>query len=221
MNSSIATVPRMPSTTRTTRGCVLFRGMQSVTPRDAVGGLEVGLEHQRMRPVPPRGADHLAGRGDPPGAVVLGPEQRREARGRVEPRQAEPVDRSVLADQRRGAQVADDAVILDRQRHRSPPVSPCYDATVVRNASFGIGVPPRARCRPVCRVGRRAGIVAGMEGNPPNPGGSGTFDRATAWLEDDLIRPMADFQDPNMSGAGCSPSCWAPSSSSSSRRVAG
>jgi aquaporin Z len=35
-----------------------------------------------------------------------------------------------------------------------------------------------------------------MEGNSPQPGGSGAFDRAAAWLEDDLIRPIEDFKDP-------------------------
>jgi len=35
-----------------------------------------------------------------------------------------------------------------------------------------------------------------MEGSPPQPGGSGAFDRAAAWLEEDLIRPIEDFKDP-------------------------
>jgi aquaporin Z len=39
-------------------------------------------------------------------------------------------------------------------------------------------------------------MIPGMEGNPPHPGGSGAFDRAAAWLEDDLIRPIEEFKDP-------------------------
>ena len=52
-----------------------------------------------------------------PVPVVVVAEQAREAGGRVEPRQAEPVDRAVLADQRGGVPVADEGIVLDRQRH--------------------------------------------------------------------------------------------------------
>src|SRR5262249_55073733 len=60
-----------------------------------------------------------AGRADAPVAVILGAEQPGEARGRVEPGQAEPVDRAIPADQRRGLHVADERVVLDQSRHRS------------------------------------------------------------------------------------------------------
>ena len=50
-------------------------------------------------------------------AVVVGAEQPGEAGRGVEVRQAEPVHRAVGADQRRRAAVADQRVVLDRQRH--------------------------------------------------------------------------------------------------------
>ena len=35
-----------------------------------------------------------------------------------------------------------------------------------------------------------------MEGNPTHPSGSGASDRATPSLEDELLRPFLEFQDP-------------------------
>ena len=55
--------------------------------------------------------------GDLPEAVFLVAEQSREDRAGVEPRQAEPVDRSVPADQRRRMGVPDERVVLDALRH--------------------------------------------------------------------------------------------------------
>jgi len=48
-------------------------------------------------------------------AALAGVEQRAEERGGVEPRRAVPVDRAVSADERDRPQVADDAVLLDRE----------------------------------------------------------------------------------------------------------
>ena len=59
----------------------------------------------------------LADRAELPAAVVLGAEEGREAGGGVEARQAQPVDRPVPADQRRGVPVADQRVVLDGQGH--------------------------------------------------------------------------------------------------------
>jgi RNA polymerase sigma-70 factor (ECF subfamily) len=83
----------------------------------AAVGVEVGLQHQRVVAVAALDALHLAGGREQPAAVRRIAEQRGEAGGRVEPRQAQPVDRSVLADQRRRLRVADDGVVLDRERH--------------------------------------------------------------------------------------------------------
>ena len=47
--------------------------------------------------------------------AAVGVEQRGEHAGRVEPARAEPVDGAVGADERRGAQVADDPVLGDRE----------------------------------------------------------------------------------------------------------
>ncbi len=82
--------------------------------------VELGLEHERIRPVPAtRGEDGTlaAGRRELPVAVGLVTEEPSEAGGGVEVRQAHPVDRSVDADEGGGVQVADDGVILDALAH--------------------------------------------------------------------------------------------------------
>jgi hypothetical protein len=45
------------------------------------------------------------------------PEERREARAGVEARDAEPVDRPVLADEGGGLKVSDEGVVFDGERH--------------------------------------------------------------------------------------------------------
>ena len=98
-------------------GVVLTYGHAVGQPHDALGRLELGLEHERALPVaPPHGGD-LTCRRDAPEPVVLGAEQGREARPRVEVREAQPVDRAVGPDKGCGAKVADDGVLLDRQGH--------------------------------------------------------------------------------------------------------
>ena len=64
---------------------------------DAVGGLELGLEHERVTPVAAANLVVVGRRRDAPIAVLVGPEQLGEARVGVEPGQAEPVDRAVSA----------------------------------------------------------------------------------------------------------------------------
>ena len=83
----------------------------------AVGDGEGGLEARGPVEVLPRRGDHLVGRGEQPAAVLLGAEQRGEAGGGVEARQAQPVDRPVLADQGGRAPVADQCVVLDGECH--------------------------------------------------------------------------------------------------------
>ena len=104
-----------------------------VTDRHAIGdahragrGVELGLEHERIRSVPPAGRKHRLGRSsrcDLPEAVGLVAEEPSEAGGRVEVRKAQPVDRAVHPDEGCGVQVPDDGVVLDRLAHASflPP----------------------------------------------------------------------------------------------------
>ena len=87
----------------------------------AVGGLEVGLEHERAGSVPTRGRRHLARRCDRPRSVLIGAQQAGEAGRGVEPGEAEPIDRSVPADDGRRLRVTDHGVVLERQRHVTPP----------------------------------------------------------------------------------------------------
>ena len=64
-----------------------------------------------------RRAGKVARASPQPAAVVGRPEERGEERVRVEAREAEPVDRSVLADEREAAEVSDDGVVFDAGRH--------------------------------------------------------------------------------------------------------
>ena len=86
-----------------------------VDQRDgAVGGLEVGLEDQRVGAVAARDARRSARRGAMRQRPCSGvAEQRGEAGAGVEARPAQPVDRAVAADQRGGLAVADQRVVLD------------------------------------------------------------------------------------------------------------
>jgi hypothetical protein len=85
-------------------------------PDLAVFGLEVGLEDERVVPVrrptrarrPGERSASIRGRSSPSSG---------EDRRRVEPGQAEPVDRSVLADQGDGVAVADHRVVLEGKAH--------------------------------------------------------------------------------------------------------
>jgi hypothetical protein len=61
----------------------------------AAVGVEVGLEHERSLAVAPLGLADVSGGREQPAPVRLVAEQRGEAGGRVEARQAEPVDRAV------------------------------------------------------------------------------------------------------------------------------
>ena len=129
----IGTRPETPSTSRTMSTVRPRIGMQSVTRTtpssvwNVVSSTSVFSRYRRsVRCRPP-------GRRDLPPAVVAVAEQRREHRARVEAGHAEPVDRAVLADQRRGLRVADERVVLDplghacqdlrRGRRRPRPIS--------------------------------------------------------------------------------------------------
>ncbi len=86
-------------------------------PNDPVRGLEGGRHDEvavavgTVRPMDP------PGRSDLPASVVRGPEQRCEARSRVEPRNAQPVDRSVATDERCPSLIPEEPVVLDPERH--------------------------------------------------------------------------------------------------------
>ena len=69
-----------------------------------------------------------------PTAVFLRAEQGREAGTRVETGQTQPVDRSVVAHQGDGLGVADQAVVLDAERHAA-------SAGDEREANGATGVP--------------------------------------------------------------------------------
>ncbi len=111
-------------------------------------GLPDRLQDQGVVEVAAVGAGGVAARGDLPVTVVRAAEQRGEAGGRVEARQAQPVDGTVRADQRRGLQVADHGVVLDASCHAA--------------AFLGTGVRPRLRDRSGCAATARC--------PPPRPG---------------------------------------------------
>ncbi len=69
-----------------------------------------------MAAVLARAAPHVAGGPDAPASVLGASKERRETGRGVEPRPAEPVDRSVAIDQRRGLTVANERVVFDAMR---------------------------------------------------------------------------------------------------------
>src|SRR5512138_3489441 len=75
-------------------------------------GFPFGLEDERIGTVTPLRLDSLR-RGELPPAVLGRAEERGEARGRVETRQAQPVDRAVAPHQRSALAVADQRIVLD------------------------------------------------------------------------------------------------------------
>ncbi len=103
------------------QGRVAVPWRHEVDDRDrALCGFDVGLQDQRALAVASRRAGDRGGRGDAPTAVLGTAEQGGEAGAGVEARPAQPVDRAVARDQRRGLAVADDGVILQRRRHPGP-----------------------------------------------------------------------------------------------------
>lgn len=86
-------------------------------PDGAGDGFPDRLQDEGVATVTPAAARKTAGRGEPPAAVPRVPEEGGEAGGRVEPRGAPPVDRSVPADESGGLKVADEGVVLDAPSH--------------------------------------------------------------------------------------------------------
>ena len=84
-------------------------------PHDPGVGFELGLEHERPVAIPAPCLPHGVARGDEPAAMLGRSEQCSEARARVEPREAEPVDRPVAADQRGRLRVSDEGVVFDAE----------------------------------------------------------------------------------------------------------
>ena len=90
-------------------------------PDQAVVDRVIRLEDQRVLPVAPARAGRRGRRRQQPAAVLVVAEEGREAGARVEPRQAQPVDRAVPADEARRVRVADERVVLERQGHGARP----------------------------------------------------------------------------------------------------
>gem|GEM_PF-5584553 len=80
-------------------------------------GLEAGLQHRRVGHVAAGRRLDLAVRRDQPAPVTLVAQQGGKARGRIEMRQAQPVDRAVARHQRGGQHVADESVVFQGFGH--------------------------------------------------------------------------------------------------------
>ena len=85
-------------------------------PDLAVLGLELGLEDQAARPVAAGPETPLPARREQPAPVLLVAQERRQAGGRIEAGQAEPVDRAVAPDQRRRPHVTDQRIVLEQHQ---------------------------------------------------------------------------------------------------------
>ena len=87
--------------------------------RSAVG-LELGLEDEGVVAIPAARRTELARRLNRPVSVLGAAEKRGEERSGVEAGKAEPVDRTVSADEGRRLEVADQPVVLDERHYCSP-----------------------------------------------------------------------------------------------------
>jgi PAS domain S-box-containing protein len=122
---------------------------------DAVGRRRFGFEDERVVAIPPADRARVPARCDPPATVLHRPEQCREARGRVEARHAEPVERAVASDERRRLVVRDERIVLDAKCHggirplstlpsareQSTPVIARFCGSPPYCPTFGHGVP--------------------------------------------------------------------------------
>ncbi len=112
----MATWPTRPSTIRTTDGAA-GGGGHEVDQRDAAFlRIEDGFQDHRARTVVSSGPNRRLAGSDSPAPVVWRSDQRGKAGGAVEARPAQPVDRTVAADQRGAVAVADHRVVLDPRR---------------------------------------------------------------------------------------------------------
>ena len=94
-------------------------------PHRAGGGGEKRLQNQAVAAIAPGRAERRAflslyGRRDQPAAMFRGAQKGGEAGIRIETRHAQPVDRAVAADQRRGAAIADHGIIFDAHHAQRP-----------------------------------------------------------------------------------------------------
>jgi hypothetical protein len=132
---------------------------------DALLGQVPGEQDRRVRQVHLLGGERPARRADPVPATAALVEQRTEHRRRVEPREAEPVDRTVEGYQGRRLQVTDQPVVRDRR-------------IVVVHLSRLHGRTGSGDVRPPTSAFSRAAGTASPEGSEHPPGCRGVEDGA-------------------------------------------
>ena len=96
-------------------------GRHAVDDRDlAIVGRVHGFENERAVPIATLDPPRRALGSEQPAPMTRVSEDRREARARIEPRERQPVDRSITADERRRLQVGEKRVLLDPRWHGDP-----------------------------------------------------------------------------------------------------
>src|SRR5438477_7317213 len=88
--------------------------------RGSTFGFKFSLENEGAVAIPPTNLPDRISRRDRPMPVAIGSEQSSKTGRGIEVRKAEPVNRSLLRDQRRRVAVADHGVIFDRKRQYFP-----------------------------------------------------------------------------------------------------
>ena len=94
------------------------KGMKSISVA-APSGLKMRFEHQGLWTIAARDAARLTLWCNEPAAVIGRAQERGETGARVESRQAQPVDRAVLAYEGGRMAVTDQGVVFDAERHDS------------------------------------------------------------------------------------------------------
>ena len=114
----IFTRPRSPRTSRTMSELRPRGGMKSMSVTDAVAGLHLRFEDQRVAAIAAADAGVRAGGFNQPASVLGRAEQRGEARGGIEARPTEPINRTGARHQRGRFAVSNQRVIFERGAHQ-------------------------------------------------------------------------------------------------------
>src|SRR5262249_42769043 len=110
-----------------------------IDDRRAAGiSFEVGFKDEGTKAVTPIYADRRELWSDEPSTVLSRPKESGKARGRVEARPAQPVNRAVTADQSSRLAITDQDIIFNSQRHYSSALRPSVSCFGARGPSRAV-----------------------------------------------------------------------------------
>lgn len=145
--AAIGTRPRRPTTMRTRSDTDSHEVDHANSP---FRGFEIRFEYQRALAVTTRDRDAGIARGDFPVSMLARSEQRGEARIRIEPRPAQPVDGTAARYECRRLAIADQCTVFNRGCHGS---APCNSRSGAEPGVFGADKrQPRSTGTKICAL---------------------------------------------------------------------